>query len=739
MLYKYNPIHSVIFLLLLIPLAANGQVNILPVTENTTLATASSPSENRNADKYYRLFMVSENETIQHCIDTAILLGVFDKVINLECRNLDFGSVEINSNCFTYSSGTVSSSGYGYDTICLQISTVAGFTRDYNYVVKITKRLTPPLMDDFAADSHYPDPALWLENDVYINTRLGVGAPSIGVATFDGLDANGAARGGGYGGSDTLTSNLIDLSGYTSTSNVFLSYYLQEKGLGIQPLLRDSMVLEFKNADGNWERVKTHYGDNTIMPGNNSKPFGFFAERIGLRFLHKDFQFRFYNYCNRRGLEGLWHLDYVRISDNEVPDGSFHDVALTQQPLPVTYPYYAVPMKQFRVDPASFIHNQLQIGISNHFPLRVTVAPSDLTIEDALTQTIYDYQPTLLEVPPISQENQRDLESGNYLFYNPFNTANLLSNLQPDLPGLEEMKLRTIYKVSQSIELGNNFPPTLPNNSVHIDTDVSDYFAYDDGSAERVLVASVTAGAETRIAIEFNLLQPDTLRGIRIHFPRYGNSSPNTSFDLFVYEGSLDSEPIAFAQLVRPLFGDEYYDELNAFSTYVFKDNTTNEIIAIPITSGNFYIGWAQKRNSPDIAFGYDTNTDTKDKIYYNEGFGWNNLADVAAVIPGTVMMRPVFGSDTIFQTNVTDLNTKVDLFEVYPNPTTGFIQLVPAQGLRIQYIHLQLFNEVGQLVFASDWSSSMNISALPAGVYYLRATDSSQSNAQQIKKIILH
>src|SRR5690554_3862960 len=112
MLYKYNPIHSVIFLLLLLPLAANGQVNILPVTENTTLATASSPSENRNADKYYRLFMVSENETIQHCIDTAILLGVFDKVINLECRNLDFGSVEINSNCFTYSSGTVSSSGY---------------------------------------------------------------------------------------------------------------------------------------------------------------------------------------------------------------------------------------------------------------------------------------------------------------------------------------------------------------------------------------------------------------------------------------------------------------------------------------------------------------------------------------------------------------------------------------------------------------------------------------------------
>lgn len=737
--YKYSSVLFSLLMLFLLPTSANSQVEILPITENEILTKAYTENENRNSDKYYRLFVVAENETFEHCIDTLTLLGVFDKIENLDCKELDFGTISLNSNCFSYTSDNLPPTGYGYDTICLQVRTVSGFTRDFNYVIKTTKRLSPPFMDDFSAEVNYPNPALWVENDVYINTRLGVGAPSIGVATFDGLDSHGSARGGGYGGSDTLTSNLIDLSEYSSTSNVFLSYFLQEKGLGIQPLRRDSMVLEFRNEEGTWERINTHFGDNVIMPGNNSKPFEFHNERIGLRFLHENFQFRFYNFCNRRGLEGLWHLDYVRISDNEIPDGSFHDVALTEQPLPVTYPYYAVPMKQFRVDPASFINDQLRIGISNHFPLRVTVAPSDLTIEDVLTSTVYDYQPTLLEVPPISQENQRDLESGDYLFFNPFNATNLISNVLNDVPTSEEMRLRTTYTISQAIEVGNNFLPTLTNNSVSIDSDISDYFAYDDGSAERVLVASVTAGAETRIAIEFKLLQPDTLRGIRIHFPRYGNGSSNTNFDLFVYEGSLDSEPIAFAQLFRPLFGDEHYNELNAYSTYVFKDKTTQEIIAVPLSSGKFYIGWAQRRNSPDIAFGYDSNTDTKEKIHYNEGFGWNNLGDVSSVIPGTVMMRPIFGSDTIYQTNVRNLTSQIELFEVFPNPTTGLVHLTVTSGIHSHELYLQLFNEVGQLVFASEWNSSMNLTALPAGIYYLRATNTSNQNIQQIKKIILH
>jgi len=80
--------------------------------------------------------------------------------------------------------------------------------------------LTLPFMDDFSyaslesSELHYPITSLWLDNDVFINSTLGVNPPSIGVATFDGLDAKGepyiSYNGVNEDGpSDTLTSQFI--------------------------------------------------------------------------------------------------------------------------------------------------------------------------------------------------------------------------------------------------------------------------------------------------------------------------------------------------------------------------------------------------------------------------------------------------------------------------------------------------------------------------------------------------
>ena len=71
-----------------------------------------------------------------------------------------------------------------------------------------------PFIDDFSYAGPYPDRNLWLENKVFINTTMAFNPPSVGVATFDGINYNGKPYGqqGEYGTGDTLTSNFINLS-----------------------------------------------------------------------------------------------------------------------------------------------------------------------------------------------------------------------------------------------------------------------------------------------------------------------------------------------------------------------------------------------------------------------------------------------------------------------------------------------------------------------------------------------
>src|SRR6478672_4864307 len=51
--------------------------------------------------------------------------------------------------------------------------------------------LTLPFFDDFYQPDIFPDPALWQDNFVYINRTYTKHPVTIGVASFDGTDANG--------------------------------------------------------------------------------------------------------------------------------------------------------------------------------------------------------------------------------------------------------------------------------------------------------------------------------------------------------------------------------------------------------------------------------------------------------------------------------------------------------------------------------------------------------------------
>ena len=82
--------------------------------------------------------------------------------------------------------------------------------------MKISSAIPLPFLDDFSYDSYFPDNILWQDSAVFVNRSYPVNPVTIGVATFDGLDASGMAYdiSSSMQGqrADSLTSRPIDCS-----------------------------------------------------------------------------------------------------------------------------------------------------------------------------------------------------------------------------------------------------------------------------------------------------------------------------------------------------------------------------------------------------------------------------------------------------------------------------------------------------------------------------------------------
>ncbi len=119
--------------------------------------------------------------------------------------------------------------------------------------VRTNDTLSLPFFDDFAKNLVYPDADLWIDNDVFINQSFGNNPPSIGVATFDALNATGKIQSNASSQgfiSDYLTSKPIDILNYTGTNpiSIYTSHlFYFETATGIyRPA--DSLVYSI-NAD----------------------------------------------------------------------------------------------------------------------------------------------------------------------------------------------------------------------------------------------------------------------------------------------------------------------------------------------------------------------------------------------------------------------------------------------------------------------------------------------------------
>ncbi|MDV7399433.1 hypothetical protein RZS08_48925, partial [Arthrospira platensis SPKY1] len=105
----------------------------------------------------------------------------------------------------------------------------------------------------------------------------------------------------------------------------------------------------------------------------------------------------------------------------------------------------------------------------------------------------------LLEVPPVVPQNQRNLAPGNHFFTNDLRTDTWLNSFLAWSQQKDSLLIETTYSFEQDQERNAGFPELLQNNTVVRRTEISDYFAYDDGTAELGLAVRSSPGTLSEV------------------------------------------------------------------------------------------------------------------------------------------------------------------------------------------------------------------------------------------------
>lgn len=613
----------------------------------------------------------------------------------------------------------------GIDSVCVALCDEYTICDTFHFAFQIqldTLRL--PFMDDFSYAGPFTDAALWLDEDVYINNELADQPPSVGVATFDGVDFRGNTYGGGYGPADRLTSNNINLK--SATGDLHLSYWVQRRGLGDRPERQDSLLLEFKDRDGQWQYIRAFEGAPGSQPNTAEEPFRFYRDKLEPQFIHTAFQFRFTNFSDRNGIIDTWHVDYVRLSDrNSQNDSIFSDIAFTKKPERILETYSSMPWNHFKGFQAQELDPSISVGLFNHDNQALSADSSSVIFREKNTGVQLLPKNTLLNGQEANIESRVPVNKEFFLNEFPLSAPGIWENLiesfqQPEFDDTAPLEFITQYNISEESQIrAGGLEAVRRNDQVEQITIFDNYFAYDDGTAESGFIAQEGQSA----ALKFTANEADSLRGISIHFPFTTIDASEQLFDLKVWVGELDGEPEYQAFLQNPVYTNVFFDTLQGFSTYPLVDVEGNPApLAIP--KGDFYIGWEQVSacsGTDCVAIGYDRNTpEVKSKIFQLSAKGWEPLDSLPfSVRGGALMIRAVVGSETPIATPVRETPPPIEA-RIFPNPAYDLLNIALPDA-RYDKFSYMLYNGVGQVVQKGRLQAQISLGDQPAGLYYIQ------------------
>lgn len=534
---------------------------------------------------------------------------------------------------------------------------------------------------------------LWEEDEAFVNGTYPKDPPTIGVASFDGLDRTGfpyePETPNNVGIADHLTSVPIDLTAVPGDS-VYLSFFYQPQGLSgdedVQP--GDSLRLEmYSPAQDAWLlQWSTPY-----VPLQAFKQVMLPITFPGL--LQNGFRMRFSNRASLGGAVDHWHIDYVRLGKNRsYSDTVLQDVAFVYPANTLLSPYTSVPYAKFIQQPSLYMAHDVELTQKN------------LDIHDKFITWGY-----------LSTEEGGATASCNGPGSNiSSNAGTTFTSTHPIADGPCSYTYPTTATDADFYRnaFWTNATPDgcVYNDSTVFTQELSNYYSYDDGTAEAGYWLNASGG---RIAYRFDLQGSDSLRAVRMYFDpifTYGdipNDPRDGSFLITVWGSDLSTpifQNISFSQPEYRLWGPDHFVEYPLDST-----------IAV---GGTIYVGWVQT-NSVKMNLGLDKNRVNNDRMFYNVADTWQQ-----SQIQGSWMIRPVMVSEVDPFAGIPTPASPQDDMRIYPDPAQDVFTVVlpdaPA-GAR-----MELVDAIGRTVLAAPLLNGTPVSLQGAapGLYVVRVLD---------------
>ncbi len=587
-----------------------------------------------------------------------------------------------------------------------------------------------PFLEDFyyATQNKYPLMSKWMDSLVFVNHGFPIAPPSIGVATFDGLNKFGYPYEPNYPNlaesraADTLTSQNINL--YQSgnqllqpSDSIGFSFYYQARGNGEAPEVSDSLILDFfKPQLGTQDSVwinRVWFAKGNSNPNTNDTVFKrAFIWITDTAYYKSNFRFRFRNKATTSGNFDHWHLDYVYLNKNrsQLVDTVYNDLTFAHVPSSFLKDYYAMPYQQYN---AGDMAQKNSVRIKNNGAQAINMSYEN---------RFYDKSGNLVH-------SYSGGANGNLLPFKPNGYSQFAPHQNPSfnytfsvLNDSADFTIKHFLYRSQ----GTSSDFLLNNDTIFQKQVFRNYYAYDDGGAEGGYYVN---GANASIALRFTINKDDDLRAVRIYFdPASALTSVEqlSKFRICVWSNNAGypGQLLYRDSLMYPRYSDS-----------IFKAVPQYSLTSIVKLNGNqtYFIG-IQQSVAAGIVIGLDRNQDYHQNLYYNLGSGWT-----PSQIKGALMIRPVLGAYIPSPASLEETSNKINTqVTVFPNPVNESVQLTFETS---QPRTVRLFNSLGQEleVFSGTTPSVLfNTIDLVPGIYLISIHEGNQAPVQR-KIIVQH
>jgi len=558
-----------------------------------------------------------------------------------------------------------------------------------NYSSHSLDTILIPFWDDFSGNDSIENNIWSVYESLSVKDYYNINAPSLNVIEFDGLNKDGIPYNyeNGYGVSDILESDKINLNNFNLQDSLYLSFYWNYNINGELPDNEDSLKVEFLDKNNVWKTVWVKNGGNE----NHSDLFSFESILISPDYLHQNFMFKLYNKGNTEGPFDSWLVDYFYLDKNRSKYDSLSlDRTISHKGFKVLNNHISVPFNHLSY--ADSYADSIVFSINN---LDNQIQPINYSFEAYIKEFdlsfIYSQNK---ELSPILGGN----ESRNII-----NNPIKLSDFKLGKDSIE-VDFSFYIESGDSTYLNKNL---ILNDTTNFQIKFSDFYSYDDGKAE---YAAGLNQKNSELVLEHFTFTSDTLTHIQILFPETIENTYTQNIELVIYKKIGNESTKLRSQNV----GISY--DNNKFNTYKL-DNPL-------IVEDTFYIGFKQFESN-FLSVGLDKNNNTSDKIFYKIDNQWEQND----IIKGSLMIRPIFKNSDLVISGINE-KTQPKSIIIFPNPSNGIFYL----SKKVE--KLKVLDSRGSILLSDENTDEINLSKSYKGIYYLIIMDEKN---QITKKLIIN